>query len=231
MKNNKNSIRALMVLAILLVLYCVLVLVIPFERGTVFWLSFVFTLIAFFAQVYILKTAFRHGKSLKSKFYGFPIARVGVIYLSAQLVLSLVFMALGKWIPVWVVVPVYMLILGLSAIGIITTDAVRDEVERQETQKKEDTSFMTNLYLQVSDLAAQCSDYDSKKALEKLAEEVRFSDPVSSEATFLVEKAIDEKIQVLSLAIDEDNGTVIAESIKRLTDVLATRNKTAKITK
>ena len=51
MKQNKNSIRALMVLAILLVLYCVLVLVIPFERGTVFWLSFVFTLIAFFAQV------------------------------------------------------------------------------------------------------------------------------------------------------------------------------------
>ena len=231
MKQNKNSIRALMVLAILLVLYCVLVLVIPFDRGTVFWLSFVFTLIAFFAQVYILKTAFRHGKSLKSKFYGFPIARVGVIYLSAQLVLGLVFMVLGKWIPVWVVVPVYMLILGLSAIGIITTDAVRDEVERQETQKKEDTSFMTNLYLQVSDLAAQCSDPDSKKALEKLAEEVRFSDPVSMNATETIEQKISGLANELMMTINNGDYSRTQDIANQIKMTLGTRNNISKMNK
>ena len=99
-------------------------------------------------------------------------------------------MALGKWIPVWVVVPVYMLILGLSAIGIITTDAVRDEVERQETQKKIDTSFMDNLYLEVSGFAAQCSEPEAKKTLEKLAEEIRFSDPVSNNQLFQADQEI-----------------------------------------
>ena len=32
----------------------------------------------------------------KSKFYGFPIAKVGVLYLAIQLIGGLVFMALGQ---------------------------------------------------------------------------------------------------------------------------------------
>ncbi len=231
MKSNKNTIRALTVMGIILVLYCVLVFVIPFEKNAVFWLSFVFTLIAIFAQIYILKIAFRHGESLKSKFYGFPIARVGVIYLAVQLVLGLLFMALGKWIPVWVAAPVYILILALSAIGIIATDAARDEVERQETQKKIDTSFMDNLYLQLSGLAAQCGEPETKKTLEKLAEEVRFSDPVSNNQLFQADQEIDEALVVLKDIITRgDNNGVIA-ACARVSKALTRRNQLSKMNK
>lgn len=228
MNSKKNNARALAVLAIILVLYCILVFVIPFERSTVFWLSFVFTLIAILAQVYILKIAFRHGESLKSKFYGFPIARVGAIYLAVQLVLGLVFMALGKWIPVWIAAPVYILILAFSAIGIIATDAVRDEVERQETQKKIDTSFMDDLYLKVSGLAAQCGEPEAKKTLEKLAEEVRFSDPVSAEGVLSIESKITEAAEALQKALTDKDAAKLTELATQIKNMLQARNRLVK---
>ena len=228
MTSNKNTTRALTVLGIILVLYCVLVFVIPFEKNTVFWLSFIFTLIAILAQIYILKIAFRHGESLKSKFYGFPIARVGAIYLAVQLVLGLLCMALGQWIPVWVAAPVYILILALSVIGIMATDAARDEVERQETQKKIDTSFMDNLYLQLSGLAAQCGEPEAKKALEKLAEEVRFSDPVSGESVLSIENEITEAAGALQKALNDKDTAKLTELTSQIKDKLSARNRLVK---
>lgn len=40
--------------------------------------------------------AFRGGSGMASRYYGIPIARVGVMYLAIQGVLTLVFMALGR---------------------------------------------------------------------------------------------------------------------------------------
>ena len=231
MTSNKNTARALTVLGIILVLYCALVFVILFERGSVFWLSFVFTLIAILAQIYILKIAFCHGESLKSKFYGFPIAKVGAIYLAVQLVLGLIFMALGKWIPVWVAAPVYILILALSAIGIIATDAARDEVERQETQKKIDTSFMDNLYLEVSGLATQCGEPEVKKTLEKLAEEIRFSDPVSAEGVLSIENEITEAAGSPQKALADKDTAKLAELALQIKNKLQARNRLVKQSK
>ena len=44
---NKNMLRGCAVLAILLVAYLLVIFLIPFAHTAVFWVSFVFTLIAF----------------------------------------------------------------------------------------------------------------------------------------------------------------------------------------
>ena len=95
MKDRKTTIQSLAILAIVFVVYNVLAFVIPFEKTGTFWLSYIFSVIAIAVQVYVIKVAFCKEKSVKSKFYGFPVANVGVIYMLAQLALSLVFMALA----------------------------------------------------------------------------------------------------------------------------------------
>ena len=65
MNGKKNMTRSIVILAIVLILYCVLSFAIPFARGGIFWLSFVFSLIAICAQFYVLKTSFDHGESAR----------------------------------------------------------------------------------------------------------------------------------------------------------------------
>lgn len=46
---NKNSVRGLVILGIVLAAWLVIVLAVPFVKNGAYWLSFVFTLIAFLA--------------------------------------------------------------------------------------------------------------------------------------------------------------------------------------
>ena len=88
---NKNKIRFFAALAIVLVVYNVLAFAIPFPKNGCFWAAWVFGLVAILAQAAFLLLAFQHGDGAKSKFYGFPIARVTTIYMVIQLILSLSF--------------------------------------------------------------------------------------------------------------------------------------------
>ena len=73
-----------------------------------------------------LYTAFLKNPGATSRFYGFPIARIGVIYGGGQLVCGLAFMALGKWIPTWLAVLVYAAMLGAAVIGLMGAETVVD---------------------------------------------------------------------------------------------------------
>ena len=131
MKLSKGKFQTILILAIVLAAYLLLAFVIPFAKTAVFWLALVFTLAAFGVQLYVLKLSFTKGKDARSKFYGFPIARIGVVYLIVQIVLSFLFMAIAKICAAWIAVIIFVLLLAAAAVGVIAADAMRDEVERQ----------------------------------------------------------------------------------------------------
>ena len=86
---KKNAMRGCTVLAILLAVFCVIAFAVPFARTKGFWLGFGFGLFAILFQLYIFRSAETVNGSAKSRFYGFPVARIGVVYLAAQLAVSL----------------------------------------------------------------------------------------------------------------------------------------------
>ena len=136
---KKNAIRWWVVLGVVLVVYNVLAFALPFPKTAVFAVSYLFTTIAILAQIYVIRTAFYRGEGVKSKFYGFPIAKLGVIYLAVQLIAGLVFMALGLIVPVWLPLALYVVLLGVAAAGFVAADAARDEVVRQEVKLENKT--------------------------------------------------------------------------------------------
>lgn len=231
MNAKKNMTRTLVVLAIVLVLYCVLAFAIPFVRGPVFWLSFVFTIIALLTQLWVLKTSFAHGESVRSKFYGFPIARIGLIYLVVQLIVGFVCMALGAFLPVWVAIVLFVIILGAAAIGLITVDAIRDEVERQDTVLKANVTSMRDLQSRITSIAAQCDDPSVKNELNALAEKFRFSDPVSSDATNEAEAGLSALMDELQTAAIECDATSVSLLTAKIGTALNERNRLCKLNK
>ena len=227
---SKNKTRFYIVLAILFAVLTVIAFALPFEKSRTFWISYAFAVIAIAVQIYAYPKAFE-GSSVRSKFYGFPIARVTTVYLILQIVLSLVFMVAGKWIPSWLSLVLFVLLLGATAIGFISADAMRDEVERQDTFHKANTTTMRDLQSKVIMLSSQCDDTSIKPRLEHLAELFRFSDPVSSEAIIEVEKNLSATVDDLQSAVlDHDNESSI-KLCSKVEAELSERNRLCKLNK
>lgn len=231
MKLNEKEKKGLVVLALLFAVYTLIVLAVPFAKGGMFWLTYLFTAVAFGVQAYVFKLSFEKEAGAKSKFYGFPIARVGVLYLAVQLVLGLVFMALAAVAPVWLALVLYLALLAAAAVGVIATDSIRDEVERQDAQLKKDVATMRALQSKAAALPARCEDAEAKSALKKLAEEFRYSDPVSAPALADLETDMAAIMEELSAAVtDGDNAAVLA-LCKKISATLAERNRLCKLNK
>ena len=179
----------------------------------------------------MFKLSFEKEAGAKSKFYGFPIARVGVLYLAAQIVLGLVFMALAAVVPVWLTLVVYLALLAAAAVGVIATDSIRDEVERQDTQLKKDVSTMRALQSKAAALPARCEDATAKAALEKLAEEFRYSDPVSAPALVERESSLTSALDELETAVVDVDNAAVLDLCKKISAALVDRNNLCKLSK
>lgn len=228
---NKNAIRWWVVLGVVLVVYNVLAFALPFPKTAVFAVSYLFTMIAILAQIYVIRTAFYRGEGVKSKFYGFPIAKLGVIYLAVQLIAGLVFMALGLIVPVWLPLALYVVLLGIAAAGFVAADAARDEVVQQEVKLEKDVSRMREFQAKGRALVTLNQVPEAARPLEKLAENLRFSDPVSSEALTEIEDQLAECLAQLQEAVSAQKTEQILSVCQEAEHILAERNQLCKLSK
>lgn len=224
---KKNFTRSAICLGVLLLLYILLAFLIPFPKTAVFWLSFGFTLVAFAVTSWALYTAFLKKPGSTSRFYGFPIARIGVIYGGGQLVCGLAFMALGKWIPTWLAVLVYAAMLGAAVIGLMGAETVVDTIQSQDQKLKQDVRFMRELQSKVNQMAAQCSLPEVKQ----FCENVRYSDPVSSEALAEIDLDLSAAVDNLQSAIVDGDNIAIRQLAQKADNILSERNRLCKLNK
>lgn len=224
---KKDFVRIALCLGVLLMLYILLAFLIPFVKTAVFWISFVFTLVAFAVTGWALYTAFLKKPDATSRFYGFPIARIGVIYGGGQLAVGLLFMALGKWIPAWLAVVVYAALLGAAIIGLVSADAVVETIHTQDRKLKKDVAFMRSLQSKANQMAAQCH----LPEVQQFCENVRYSDPVSSEALAEIEGALSAVADDLQAAIVEGNNGRTCQLAQKADHLLCERNRLCKLNK
>lgn len=226
---SKNSVRFYISLAAVLAAFCVIALVVPFVRTAAFWVSFAFGVAAIGIQVYTMPRAM--AGNTRSKFYGFPILRISFLYLAVQLGLSMLFMALAKWAPVWVPVVLYLLLLCTALIGFVGADSVREEVERQDVQAKRQVSVMRALQSKARAIAAQCEGDEARKAVTRLSEDLSYSDPVSSPAIADAETELAACIDNLQQAVVDGSEEEILALCRKAAAALAERNRLCKLNK
>lgn len=228
---KKHQIQGITAIVAVLAVYFAVVFLIPFRRdNAVFWVSFVFTLAAMAAQVYVVRAAFG-GRDAKSRFYGFPIARVGFVYLIAQVVLSIVFMALAGNVRLWLPLLLYIVLAGAAALGFIATDVTRDEIQRQDADLKANVSAMRSIQSKASALLGVTQDAQMRKAVEKLSDALRYSDPVSSPAISEIESDLAACVDELQKAVvDGDKASALALA-EKAGNILIERNRQCKLAK
>lgn len=228
---NKNVIRGWIVLGVLLVVYNVLVFALPFPMNSVFWLSWFFTILALGAQAYVIRIAFLKGDDVKSKFYGFPIARIGVAYLVVQFLLSLVFMALGRVVPFWLPLVLYIILLGAGVVGFVAADAVRDEIVRQDVRQEQKIYRMREFQSMGKTILRFNQMPQMTQMLERLSDNLRFSDPTSNEALAGIENELGNCLEQLQQAVTEQNAEKAADLCQKAERILLQRNQLCKQSK
>ena len=224
---KKDITRGIIGLGVLLVLYILVAFLIPFVHTATFWVSFVFTLIAFAVVAASMYIAFVKNPDAKSRFYGFPIAKIGAIYGLVQLIAGFIFMTLSPWAPVWAAVLVYAIALGAVVIGLISAEAVVSEIHAQDNKLKKDVSLMRSLQSKVNQIAAQSENADVKA----LADEFRYSDPVSNDAIADAEADLAAAVDELQSAYVDGDSEAVAKLCRRASALLAERNRLCKLNK
>lgn len=224
---NKDTIRGSVVLGVLLVLYILIAFLIPFVHTATFWVSFIFTLISFAVVAASIYIAFIRNPDAKSRFYGFPIAKIGVLYGAVQLLAGIVFMALAAIVPAWAAVLVYAIALGAAVIGLISAETVVEEIHLQDAKLKKDVTLMRSLQSKISQIAVQSED----AAIKALAEEFRYSDPVSSDAIADAETDLAAAVDELQTAYVDGDSEAVAKLCRKASALLAERNRLCKLNK
>lgn len=221
---KKNSTKGYVILGILFVLVSVIAFAIPTVKTTTFWIAYVFTAAAFAAQIFIWKSALGKEETLKSKFLGFPVVHIGIVYAVIQVIAFAVFMFVPT-LPAWSAIVVCSVIAGVSAVCMISADTGRNEIERVEAEVQKKVFYIRELQADIELLADNETNADVKTALSQLAEKIRFSDPMSNEQLADLENKISTKVAELKTASNK------LEIVTELNSLLDERNKKCKILK
>ena len=221
---KKNSTKGYVILGILFVLISIIAFAVPTVKTATFWIAYVFTAAAFAAQIGIWKTALGKEGTLKSKFLGFPVVHIGIVYAIIQTVAFAVFLFVPT-LPVWSAIVVCSVTAGISVVCMLSADAGRDEIERVEAKVQKKVFYIRELQADIELLADNETNADVKTALTQLAEKIRFSDPMSNEQLADLEDKISTKIEELKTTSSQ------LEIITDLNSLLDERNKKCKILK
>lgn len=228
--NNKQKLSVLIVYAIVAVVYLVCFLAIPFERTSAFWISFVFGLISIIVGCGLACYAFNND-GIKSKLYGFPVFRLGYAYTIIQIIVSFTisFICRSYKVSNWIPIVISVVLLAFTLIGVVAVDNAKDIIEKQEIQDAYKTKTVETFRVNIDSLRNRSADSEINKAIEKLAEEFKFSDPVSNDAVKEIEMLINSKVTELKNAIND--SAVCLPLISEISDLLKERNAICKASK
>ena len=221
---KKNSTKGYVILGILFALVSIIAFAVPTSKTATFWVAYVFTAAAFAAQIGIWKTALGKEGTLKSKFLGFPVVHIGIVYAIIQTVAFAVFMFVPT-LPAWSAIVVCSIIAGVSAVCMISANVGRNEIERVEAKVQKKVFYIRELQADIELLADNESDAAVKTALSQLAEKIHFSDPMGNEQLADLENKISTKVAELKTASNK------LEIITELNLLLDERNKKSRILK
>ena len=224
MTMKKNSSKGYLIFGILFILLSVIIFAVPTAKIAGFWISYVFTVIAFATQIIIWRATLGRSESLKSKFLGFPVVHIGIVYLVVQIIAFIVFLFIPT-LPIWSAVVICAVVAGVSAVCMIASDVGQSEIERVSAKVQEKTFYIKQLQADVELLAGAETDTATRSALMQLAEKIRYSDPMSNEQIADIEDRITAKIAELKSSADK------MKIINELNLLLDERNRKIKILK
>ena len=230
MDKKKASGMSLTVLGAIFVVYNLFVFVLCKPVTAVFWLSYLFMLAAFVFQVGALKTSFRT-LDVEAAFFGIPLMQLSVYYFFAELFASAVFMFFQHAVDIRIPLLIQVLLLAIFIIVAVMSVAGRDAAKESKDHIAQQVSALKGMGVDVELLAKAEADPQLRNKLDKLAESIRYSDPMSTPAIEDVEGRIHQAICELRIYCEHGEKEQALQTVSRLEMMIVERNKKLMLSK
>lgn len=233
MKSKNGRLTAIAILTILIVVYNVVLFMIAgfSDHTAVFWLSWFFVMMGFGSMFVVAKFLGEEGLRMRDWIFGFPMLMHTGIYVAAEALLSIIFMLLELEIDwKWAFIPQFLLFAVYLVMVIGCFFALRT-IREVKTHVKDKTTFIRMLRVDAEMLVSKCDDPELKALCQKLAEDIRFSDPMSNEALFELEKEIALAVSSCNDALAIYNLAAAKTYCNKASELLLERNRKCKVLK
>lgn len=231
---NKRTKQIIAMLAICLMVYNIAVFIISgfTDHTACFWLSYLFMMVSIATSIVSAVLLMKQNREIKDWLFGYPVLKHCFAYILIEFICSVIFMILDNYDCDWKIGFVIQLIIcAVFTIFIISCFMTKDTIEQVEANVKASISFMKGLQVDVELIAAKADNEEVRKAYSKLAENIKYSDPVSMEALKDVENRIAEMVKSGEEAVVSGNSEAAIECCKNAELLLMERNKKCKALK
>ena len=235
MKTSKKSVwMAIGVYAIVLALINLIIFSV-FKPGSletksmklVFWFSYGFLTLSFLLQVVAMFTG-RFEQGVEAIFFGLPLFKIALLYFVITAILSTVFMilvCLGVAVPFALMLVLECILLGIFAIAFIISLMHKNIVQEIDQKIKRNVFAIRSLVTDVETMAESVENREVKAKLDRLAEDIRYSDPMTSEVVAELDLQIKDIIAELEVYVANNELDGIEGKIRQAQLLVSKRNK------
>lgn len=222
--NVKQYITISIVYAAIFAIYNIIVMLVFDNKNSIFWTSYAFMCVAFILNISITIFSFKT-LDTEAVFMGIPLLSFSVFYFFAELFTSFVFMLFRSFVGMSLTVAVQVIFLLIfvifAAIALLSRDAVEGITKNVETK----VQTIKLLAVDVKLLEEQCMDKELKAELHKIAEAIRYSDPMTHEALADLENIIKGKVSELKYHCNSNNKNEALQLCYQLGAYISERNQ------
>lgn len=226
---KKSWIMTAIIYAIVFAVFNLLVFIIAKEKNSVFWMSYAFMCLAFVIQIVSMLLALRSLET-ETVFMGIPLASLSFYYFFAAIFVGAVFMFFQN-APFKLALVLQILILAIYAIVAILALMSRNVVQDVNDNLRENVQAIKTLNVNIDIFIPQVSDPALKKALRKVSETVKYSDPMSNAAVADIEEQIMAMVNELRINIENNKNAEAIQTCKDIEVLFMQRNSLLKATK
>ncbi len=219
-----NMTRLMAIGGIIFVIYNLFVFLVFSGFNGVFWVSYVFTLIAFglaaFCYAYSLKNI-----SVKAVLFKIPLMSFANYFLIVELIVGIIFMAVRNHVNIKLAIFIQIVILAVFAVVAILSCMSTDYASNVTQKIQQDVRYVQSFRVSLEGYADRCADPAAKKAIEQLAETARYADQRSNPNVVNAEQRIQQAIQNIDVALNRGDYQAILNFCNQANMAFAERDR------
>ena len=222
--NAKQYLTVSIVYAAIFAIYNIIIMLLFDDKNNIFWTSYAFMCAAFVINISVTIFSFKT-LDVQAVFFGIPLLSFSIFYFFGELFASIVFMlfrnVVGMKLTVAVQVIFLLIFVIFAALAILTRSTVVDITKNVETK----VQSIKMLSVDVKLLEEQCTDKELKAELHKLAEAIRYSDPMTHDALADLDNIIKGKVSELKYHCNSNAKSEAMQICFQLASFISERNQ------
>ncbi len=202
----------------------------PVPKTPATYVALGFTVLSWIITFFFTVKNTKHADTARKAFYAAPVIRMGRIYLVVQLIIGVVLCTVDGFVhlSVWISAAVCALWFVASISAMIASGVTKKAIAPMETETEVKIRAVTEFKIDIFSVLDACRSEELRRDLEKLADDFKYSDPVSSPETVEIEKKITAEIADLAKVVEADKREKAKEHIRTVRGLLSERNRICK---